>query len=56
MSPVAGDEELIDLVYAEARLIDEKRLEQWYELYAEDGHYWMPLTRGNQKSPSARIR
>lgn len=52
MSPVAGDEELIDLVYAEARLLDEKRLEQWYELYAEDGHYWMPLTR-NQKSPTS---
>jgi 3-phenylpropionate/cinnamic acid dioxygenase small subunit len=52
MSPVAGDEELIDLVYAEARLIDEKRLEEWYELYAEDGHYWMPLTRG-QQSPTS---
>jgi 3-phenylpropionate/cinnamic acid dioxygenase small subunit len=51
MSPVAGDEELIDLVYAEARLIDEKRLEEWYELYAEDGHYWMPLTR-SQQSPT----
>ena len=52
MSPVAGDQELIDLVYAEARLIDEKRLEAWYELYAEDGHYWMPLTRG-QQSPAS---
>jgi 3-phenylpropionate/cinnamic acid dioxygenase small subunit len=52
MSPVAGDQELIDLVYAEARLIDEKRLEEWYELYAEDGHYWMPLTRG-QQSPAS---
>jgi 3-phenylpropionate/cinnamic acid dioxygenase small subunit len=51
MSPVAGDEELIDLVYAEARLIDEKRLEEWYALYAEDGHYWMPLTR-SQQSPT----
>jgi 3-phenylpropionate/cinnamic acid dioxygenase small subunit len=51
MPSVAGDEELIDLVYAEARLIDEKRLDQWYELYAEDGHYWMPLTR-DQKSPT----
>ena len=51
MPSVAGDEELIELVYAEARLIDEKRLEQWYELYAEDGRYWMPLTR-DQKSPT----
>ena len=51
MPSVAGDEELIDLIYVEARLIDEKRLEQWYELYAEDGRYWMPLTR-DQKSPT----
>ena len=39
-------------MYAEARLIDEKRLEEWYELYAEDGLYWMPFTR-DQKSPTA---
>ena len=51
MSQVATDAELVELVYAEARLIDEKRLDLWYELFAEDGHYWMPLTRG-QKSPT----
>jgi 3-phenylpropionate/cinnamic acid dioxygenase small subunit len=37
-------EALTDLVYLEARLIDEKRLEEWYELYAEDAFYWVPLT------------
>ena len=30
----------------EARLIDEKRLDEWYELFAEDALYWMPLVRG----------
>jgi 3-phenylpropionate/cinnamic acid dioxygenase small subunit len=35
----------IDLVYLEARLIDEKRFDEWYELYAEDARYWMPLSR-----------
>ncbi|MEM7281661.1 MAG: aromatic-ring-hydroxylating dioxygenase subunit beta [Pseudomonadota bacterium] len=35
----------IDLIYLEARLIDEKRLEEWFELYTEDALYWMPLTR-----------
>ena len=30
---------------AEARLIDEKRLEEWYELFTEDARYWIPLTR-----------
>ena len=37
-------EALIELVYREARLIDEKRFEEWYELYAEDAFYWVPLT------------
>jgi len=37
-------EDLIELVYREARLIDEKRFEEWYALYAEDAFYWVPLT------------
>ncbi len=35
----------VELVYREARLIDEKRFDEWYELYSEDALYWMPLTR-----------
>jgi 3-phenylpropionate/cinnamic acid dioxygenase small subunit len=48
MAAIADDSELIAFVYAEARLIDEKRLEEWYELFADEGRYWMPLTRGQQ--------
>ena len=33
-------------MHREARLIDEKRLDEWYELFAEDALYWMPLVRG----------
>ena len=36
---------LTQFVYDEARLIDEKRFEEWYELFTDDGYYWMPLTR-----------
>jgi 3-phenylpropionate/cinnamic acid dioxygenase small subunit len=36
----------IELVYREARLIDEKRFDEWYELLTEDVLYWMPLSRG----------
>lgn len=36
----------VDLVYREARLIDERRFDEWYELFTEDARYWMPLTRG----------
>jgi 3-phenylpropionate/cinnamic acid dioxygenase small subunit len=43
----AGDDRiLVEFVYHEARLIDEKRFEEWYDLYADDGRYWMPLMRG----------
>lgn len=38
--------ELEQFVYDEARLIDEKRFDEWYDLFADDGRYWMPLTRG----------
>lgn len=37
---------LADFVYREARLLDEKRFAEWYELFTDDARYWMPLTRG----------
>jgi 3-phenylpropionate/cinnamic acid dioxygenase small subunit len=36
------EKELVDFVYREARLLDERRFEEWLALFAEDGHYWMP--------------
>ena len=44
--PRPSDAALTDFVYREARHIDEKRLDEWYELFTEDARYWMPLTRG----------
>ena len=45
--PAFGDDKtLIEFVYREARLIDEKRFDEWYDLYADDCRYWMPLMRG----------
>lgn len=32
-------------LYKEARLLDERRLEEWLELLAEELHYWMPMRR-----------
>ncbi len=37
-------EDLIRFVYREARLIDEKRFDEWYDLFADDAYYWVPLT------------
>jgi 3-phenylpropionate/cinnamic acid dioxygenase small subunit len=45
-----SDEELGRFVRFEARLIDEKRFDEWYELFTEDAHYWVPAVHG-QKSP-----
>ncbi len=41
-----SDADLIGLVIHEARLIDEHRLEEWLDLYADDCLYWMPLEWG----------
>jgi 3-phenylpropionate/cinnamic acid dioxygenase small subunit len=32
-------------LYREARLLDERRLEEWLDLLAEELHYWMPMRR-----------
>jgi benzoate/toluate 1,2-dioxygenase beta subunit len=29
-------------LYREAWLLDERRFEDWRDLFAEDGHYWVP--------------
>jgi len=37
------NQELIDFVYREARLIDQQRFDEWLALFAEDARYWVPL-------------
>ncbi|MFM1988653.1 MAG: hypothetical protein RJA99_1610 [Pseudomonadota bacterium] len=39
-------EQLAELVYLEARLVDDKRFDDWYALYADDAFYWVPLVPG----------
>ena len=36
-------DDLIDFIYAEARMLDEGRYDEWLDLWLPDGHYWMPL-------------
>jgi 3-phenylpropionate/cinnamic acid dioxygenase small subunit len=40
------DAALIAFVAHEARLLDAHRFDEWLELFAEDGRYWMPLEWG----------
>ena len=39
-----SDRELIDFVVREARLLDDKRYDEWLDLWTDDGIYWVPLT------------
>lgn len=44
--PSPPQSRLVEFIYREARLLDEKRFDAWYELFTDDARYWMPLTRG----------
>ncbi|MEO6362383.1 MAG: aromatic-ring-hydroxylating dioxygenase subunit beta [Caldimonas sp.] len=35
---------LLDFVVHEARLLDDRRYEEWNALWTDDGLYWVPLT------------
>ena len=47
-----SEAEVVRFVYHEARLLDEKRFDEWYELFTEDAYYWVPLVPG-QADPLA---
>lgn len=43
---VPSDQELVDFVLREARMLDQMRFEDWLTIFAADGYYWMPLEWG----------
>lgn len=45
---------LQDFVWQENALLDQGRFDEWYELFAQDGLYWIPGESG-QKSPEGRM-
>lgn len=40
-----------DFAAHEAALLDERRLDEWLALFADDGHYWVPLLGAAQADP-----
>jgi 3-phenylpropionate/cinnamic acid dioxygenase small subunit len=38
-------EEIEQFLYREAELLDERRYEEWLDLFVEDAHYFMPMRR-----------
>ena len=53
MSRLASDDILAFLIQ-EARLLDERRWEDWLALFAEDGWYWVPIEEG-QTDPKTTV-
>ena len=41
-------------LFHEARLLDERRLQEWVALYADDAEYWVPYAWG-QESPKDHV-
>jgi ethylbenzene dioxygenase subunit beta len=39
-----------EFLYRECRLLDDHRFEEWLSMFEPDGHYWVPMTWG-QNSP-----
>lgn len=46
--------EVEQFLYAEARLLDERRFNEWLELFTDDVHYFMP-TRSNRMLPDIEL-
>lgn len=40
--PALSDEEVCAFLYREARLLDDRRFDEWLGCYAEHAEYWMP--------------
>ena len=41
-----GEEDLAKFIRHEARLLDEKRFDEWLALFTDDGRYWVPAAPG----------
>lgn len=40
-----------EFYYYEAELLDDRKLRQWLELFADDVFYWMPIRHNTQERP-----
>jgi len=46
--------EVQEFLYREAELLDERRYEEWLDLFTEDAHYFMPMRRNVPHDESER--
>jgi 3-phenylpropionate/cinnamic acid dioxygenase small subunit len=47
-------QEIEEFLYQEAELLDERRFEEWLDLFTEDTRYWMPIRRNVKFGESER--
>jgi ethylbenzene dioxygenase subunit beta len=43
-------EEAQRLLFTEARLLDERRFEEWLDLFTDDGIYWLPMHQDEEEA------
>jgi 3-phenylpropionate/cinnamic acid dioxygenase small subunit len=48
-------DEAEEFLYRECRLLDTLQLEDWLELFTEDGIYWLPIVEGEPSEAAASI-
>ena len=53
MPDAALEREAADFVVREARLLDERRWDEWLALFSDDGRYWVPLAGSAQAEGDA---
>jgi 3-phenylpropionate/cinnamic acid dioxygenase small subunit len=54
LSRLLVKQEVEDFLYHEAELLDERRYEEWLDLFTEDARYWMPMRRNIPADETAR--
>jgi 3-phenylpropionate/cinnamic acid dioxygenase small subunit len=53
--PAMSRAEAEDFLLHEVRMLDERRLEEWLELFTEDGVYWLPIQEDKGPNESTSI-
>lgn len=51
--PMRLQYDIEQFLYAEAALLDDRRIDEWFELLADDVEYWMPVRSTRQRGDEA---
>lgn len=54
-APTLTRQDAEDLVFAECRLLDETRYEEWLDLFTDDGVYWLPVADGEPEDAGSLV-